>query len=139
MLVHAMRNRAVCLMAVLLAACSHVDEVTPRQYVGLVVGHSSQLKIEIAKSLIANPGKPVPQAGALQLPPPSGLTPMKFDFGWVTAGGVIVIQNVKFAVVVLQEPALDQGKVTWSCIVHPAEAKPNLCGSDYQNELLQNK
>ncbi|TCP10602.1 hypothetical protein EV674_1642 [Simplicispira metamorpha] len=136
---HTMRKWAIFLMAVLVAACNHVDEVTPRHYVGLVVGHSAPLKIEIAKSLIANPGKPVPQAGPLQLPPPSGLAPMKFDFGWVTTGGAIVIQNTKFAVVVLQEPTLDQGKVTWSCIVQPAEAKPNLCGSDYQDGLLQNK
>lgn len=63
----------------------------------------------------------------------------EFDFGWVTTGGAIVIQNTKFAMVVLQEPTLEQGKVTWSCIVHPTEAKPNLCGSDYQNELLQKK
>ena len=75
--------------ALLVAACSHVDEITPRSYVGLVVGHAGPLKIEIAKSLFANPGKPVPQAGELKLPPPPGLIPMKFDFGWVTAGGAI--------------------------------------------------
>ena len=134
-----MKSWAIFLFAVLVAACSHVDEVTPRGYVGLVVGHSAPLKIAIAKSLIASPAKPVAQAGPLQLPPPTGLAPMKFDFGWVTTGGAIVIQNTKYAVVVLQEPILDQGKVMWSCVVHPAEAKPNLCGSDYQNSLLQNK
>lgn len=139
MLMYTMRMRAMVLIAVLVAACSPVDEVTPRHYVGLVVGHSAPLKTEITKSLIASPGKPVPQAGPLQLPPPPGLAPMKFDFGWVTTGGAIVIQNTKFAVVVVQEPTLEQGKVTWSCIVHPAEAKPNLCGSDYQNGLLQNQ
>ena len=134
-----MTKTAIFLMAVFVAACSLVDEVTPRHYVGLVVGHSAPLKIEIAKSLIATPGKPVPQAGPLQLPPPTGLAPMKFDFGWVTTGGAIVIQNTKFAVVVLQEPTLAEGVVKWSCVVQPAEAKPNLCGSDYQNSLLQNK
>lgn len=139
MLMHTLTKRATLLMAVLIAACSSVDEVTPRHYVGLVVAHSVQLKIEISKSLITSPGKPIPQAGPLQLPPPVGVDAMKFDFGWVTTGGAIVIQNTKFAVVVLQEPTLDQGKVTWSCIVHPVEAKPNLCGSDYQNGLLQNK
>lgn len=139
MFVHTLTKTAFFLAAVLVAACSHVDEVTPRLYVGLAVGHSAPLKIEIAKSLVAFPGKPVPQAGPLQLPPPSGLAPMKFDFGWVTTGGAIVIQNTKFAVVVVQEPTLEQGKVTWSCIVQPAEAKPNLCGSDHQNSLLQKK
>lgn len=123
----------------LAAACDHVDEITPRKYVGLVVGHTGQLKIEIAKSLMTSPGKPVPQAGTLQLPPSPGLEAMKFDFGWVTTAGAIVIQNTKFAVVVLQEPTFDQGKVTWSCVVHPVEAKPKLCGSNYQNGLLQTK
>lgn len=132
------RFALVCIGFVLVA-CGHVDEVTPKKYVSLIVAHTARLKIEIAKSLIANPGKPVPQAGVLQLPPPPGLAPMKFDFGWVTADGAIVIQSTKYAVVVLQEPTLDQGKVKWSCVVHPVEAKPNLCGSDYQNELLKNK
>jgi hypothetical protein len=96
--------------------------------------------MEIAKSLVTNSGKPVPQAGTLKLPQiPGGFRTPEFDFGWVTTGGAIVIQNTKFAVVVLQEPTLDQGKVTWSCIVHPVEAKPTLCGSDYQNGLLQKK
>jgi hypothetical protein len=130
MFIHTMMKRATLLMIALIAACSPVDEITTRKYVGLVVGHTAPLKIEIAKSLIAFPGKPVSQAGPLQLPPPPGLDAMKFDFGWVTAGGAIVVQNTKFAVVVLQEPMLDQGNVKWSCVVHPVEAKPNLCGSD---------
>lgn len=139
MLVHTITRLSALVIAVLLSACSHVDEVTPRTYVGLVVGHSAPLKIDIAKSLITFPGKPVPQAGPLQLPTPTGVEAMKYDFGWVTAGGAIVIQNSKFSVVVLQEPTFDKGKVTWSCVVHPSEAKPNLCGSDYQNVLLQNQ
>ena len=132
---------AIPVLALMLCACDRtiVDEYTPKNFVGLAVAHAAPLKIEIAKSLIANPGKPVPQAGPLQLSPPSGLASMKFDFGWVTTGGAIVIQNTKFAVVVLQEPTLAEGVVKWSCVVHPAEAKPNLCGSDYQNSLLQNK
>jgi hypothetical protein len=134
-----MKGGSVTLLTAFIVACSHVDEVTPRKYVGLVVGHSAPLKIEISKSLLVSPGKPVPQAGQLQLAPPLGLSSMHFDFGWVTSAGVIVIQNTRFDVVVLQEPTLDQGKVTWSCIVHPADAKPNLCGSDYHNGLLQNK
>jgi hypothetical protein len=83
----------------------------------------------IAKSLIENPRKSVPQAGPLKLPPPPGLAPIKFDFGWVTTSGAIVIQSTKFDVVVVQEPSFDQGKVTWSCVVHPTEAKPNVCGT----------
>lgn len=130
MFLYTMMRSVFLSMVAFFAACSPVDEITPRKYVGLVVGHTEPLKIEIAKSLVAHPGKPVPQAGSLQLLPQPGLGAMKFDFGWVTTGGVIVIQNTKFAVVVVQEPVLDQGKVKWGCVVHPVEAKPSLCGSD---------
>ena len=125
--------------ALFLSACSTADEYTPKNYVGLIVGHAAPLKIEIAKALIANPGKPVPQAGALQLLPPPGLAPMKFDFGWVTSSGAIIIQSNKYSVVVVQEPTVAQDGVKWSCVVRPAEAKPNLCGSDYENSTLQRK
>jgi hypothetical protein len=124
-------------VALLGAACSHVDEITPRSYVGLVTGHAAPLKIEIAKALIASPGKPVPPAGALQLPPPPGLIPMKFDFGWVTAGGAIIIQSNVYSVVVVQEPTVVEGSVKWSCVVQPSEAKPDVCGSEHENQLLQ--
>ena len=120
-------------------ACNQPSDYTPRHIAGSYLAHTASLRIEITKSLMADIGKPVPQAGPLKLPQTPGFSTPEFDFGWVTTGGAIVIQNTKFAVVVLQEPTLEQGKVTWSCIVQPAEAKPNLCGSDYQNGLLQNK
>ncbi|QGJ17682.1 MULTISPECIES: hypothetical protein [unclassified Polaromonas] len=116
------------LCVLFLAGCNHVDEITPRSYVGIAVGHTGRLKLEIAKSLLANPGKPVPLAGELQLPPPPGLNPVKFEFGWVTAGGAIIIHSKEYSVTVLQEPRVDQGQVKWSCVVRPADAKPNVCG-----------
>ena len=118
-------------------ACSHVDEITPRSYVSLVTGHAMPLKIEIAKALIANPGKPVPQAGALQLKPPPGLIQMKFDFGWVTTGGAIIIQSKEYSVVVVQEPTVVESSVKWSCVVQPPEAKPSICGSEHENQSPQ--
>lgn len=125
--------------ALVVSSCSQVDETTPRNYVGLVVGHAAQLKINIAKSLMANPGKPVPQAGGLQLEPPQGVSPMKFDFGWVTNSGAIIVQSYKYAVTLVQEPTVTQEGIKWTCVVHPAEAKPNLCGSGYENSTLQGK
>lgn len=122
------KSCSILLCALFLTACNHVDEITPRSYVGLAVGHSARLKLEIGKSLLANPGKPVPQAGALQLPPHPGLNSVKFEFGWVSAGGAIFIQSKEYSVTVLQEPRIDQGQVKWSCIVHPVDAKPNVCG-----------
>ncbi len=122
-----------------LVACDHLDEITPKKYVSLIVAHTARLKIEMAKSLVTGSGKSIPQAGELKLTPPAGVEPMKFDFGWVTSTGVIIIQSQKYSVVVIQEPTISLSVVTWSCVVHPVEAKPNLCGSEYENSLLQGK
>lgn len=129
---------ALCVTA-LVVACNHVDEVTPRSYVGLLVGHAAPLKMEIAKSLLASPGQPVPQAGALKLPPPSGVAPLSFDFGWVTATGTVIIQSKEYGVILVQEPIVQQGSVKWGCVVHPTDAKPSLCGSDYQDSVLDKR
>ena len=53
---------------------------------------------------------------------------MKFDFGWVTSGGAIIIQSREYAVTVVQEPVMVQGVVKWTCVVQPTIAKPNVCG-----------
>ena len=133
---HTLKLRSFLSTVLLIAGCSHVDEITPRSYVGLIVGYAEPLRIEISKSLIASPGKSIPQAGLLRLPPPPGLTAMKFDFGWITESGVIIIQSKEYSVVVIQEPAIVQNSVTWNCVVHPSEAKPSLCGSTYENAKL---
>lgn len=119
------------------AACDHVDEVTPQKYVGLVVAHAAPVKMEIAKALRANPGKPVPQAGVLRLATPTGVAPVEFDFAWVTSGGAIVVQSNRYGVVLLQEPVVTPNGIEWSCVVHPATAKPSLCGSSYENSMLK--
>jgi hypothetical protein len=109
-------------------ACSHVDEITPRSYVGLLFGDTKPLRDEIAQALSG--GKAVPSAGTLTLKPRGdGLMVAPIDLGWVTKGGAIVVHNKKYGVVVIQEPMVSQGGVTWSCVVYPVEAKPNLCGA----------
>lgn len=133
------RQGLLVLMSMMLLSCESADEYTPKNYVSLLVANTVPLKVEIAKSLMIHPDRPVAQAGQLQTSLPIGQDSMKFDFGWVTAGGAIIMQNTKFAVLIVQEPTLSGRTVKWSCIVHPVEAKPNLCGSEYQNSLLQNK
>lgn len=121
----------------MLASCDHIDEITPRKYVELVVGHAGRLKIDIARSLSANPQTPVPQAGPLNLAPPPGLDAMTFDFGWVMKNGALIVHSKNYGVTLVQEPIVTKDGVSWTCVVHPAEAKPALCGSDYQNAELQ--
>ena len=118
-----------CLLLLLgSAACSHVDEITPRSYVGLLFGDTTPVRNEIAQALSS--GKAVPNAGSLTLKPRGdGLMVVPVDFGWVTTSGAIVVHSKKYGVVVIQEPTVSQGGVKWSCVVYPAEAKPNICGS----------
>jgi len=116
------------LLFVGIGACSHVDEVAPRSYVGLLVGDTTPVRNEISLALSA--GGVVPNAGALALKPRGdGLSVVPVDFGWVTTSGSIVVHNKKYGVVVIQEPTVSQGSVKWGCVVYPAEAKPNVCGS----------
>lgn len=121
--------RMCCLLLLLGGvACSHVDEITPRSYVGLLFGDTAPLRNEIAQALSS--GKTVPNAGSLTLKPRGdGLTVVPVDFGWVTTSGAIVVHSKKYEVVVIQEPTVSQSGVKWSCVVYPAEAKPNTCGS----------
>jgi hypothetical protein len=122
------RYACCVLLFVGVGACSHVDEVTPRSYVGLLVGDTTPLRNEISQALSA--GHAVPNTGAMTLKPRSdGLRVVPVDFGWVTASGSIVVHSKKYGVVVIQEPTLTQGSVKWGCVVYPSEAKPNVCGS----------
>jgi hypothetical protein len=129
---------SLVLCGLVVTGCSVVDEMTPRDYVGHVVAHAAPLKIAITKSLTANPGNPVPQAGGIQLTPPQGIAPLKVDFGWITHNGVIIIHSNKYAVTLVQEPMMTKDGIDWTCVVEPAEAKPALCGSSYQNAMLRN-
>ncbi|WP_198083619.1 hypothetical protein [Variovorax sp. E3] len=116
------------LLPAILLACSHIDEITPRSYVALVVSDTASLRDEIAQTLVA--GQSVSVRGELAPEPKGeGLKAASVDFGWVTHGGSVVIHNKKYGVVVIQEPILSKEGVTWSCIVYPVESKPNVCGT----------
>jgi hypothetical protein len=105
-----------------------VDEVTPRAYISLVVGDLEQQRQIVAEAL--SKGKAVPIAAPLTSSTAGdGAKAVSFDFGWITASGALVVQSKKYNVILIQEPSISQGKVTWSCVVYPAEAKPKLCGS----------
>jgi hypothetical protein len=110
-----------------IAACDHADEITPRSYVSLLVTDTLALRDQIAQQLLS--GKAISNAGPLTLRPfEPELVVMPVDFGWVTAGGAIVTYSKKYGVTVVQEPTVSSGSVRWSCVVHPADAKPNVCG-----------
>ncbi|CAM8625987.1 hypothetical protein MCEMSHM24_02655 [Comamonadaceae bacterium] len=128
MQIKAIRYIGGLLLFVAVVACSHVDEITPRSYVGLLFGDTKSLRDEIGQALSG--GKTVPNVGTLTLKPrDDGLMVAPIDLGWVTKGGAIVVHNKKYGVVVIQEPIVSQGGVAWNCVVYPVEAKPNVCGS----------
>ncbi|MGW8391825.1 hypothetical protein [Pseudoduganella sp. HUAS MS19] len=113
-------------VAVWLVACSHVDEVTPRGYVLMLDGGLKQQRESIAKALLG--GRKIPIAGPLVWADDGTRTPSAPDYGWIAATGVIVVQSEKYGVLLIEEPSISEGKVTWRCVVHPAEAMPRLCG-----------
>lgn len=113
----------------ILLACDHVDEITPRKYVELIDSMAAPLRGEVAHALAEHPTKNVPMAGGLDPSFLKGL-PVGFDFGWVTQGGVIMIYSEEYRVTYVREPSLVNGVVRWSCVVYPVDAKPALCGGE---------
>jgi len=123
-----MRSLIVVVMVIIFVACDSIDEITPQKYAELIIWQMAPIKTEIEKSLITKPGESVPQAGSLKLLPlPGGIDPMKFNFGWITKNGAIIVQSKKYDVVIVQEPILVNGKFVWSCIVNPKEINPIPC------------
>jgi hypothetical protein len=106
--------------------CSHVDEITPRDFVRIVVAHSTPVRKSIENNIksINNPNM---QAGVLTLPALSGISPPAYDFGWVTRGGALIIQSYQHKVTFIQEPIVQGGNVSWKCVVYPVEAMPSVC------------
>ena len=126
MQIRAILNIACLLILLAGVACSHVDEITPRSFVGMLLSDTKPKRDEIAQALSS--GRAVPQAGVFSLKPRSdGSIVAPIDLGWITTGGAIVVHSKKYGVVVIQEPMVSQGAVVWSCVVYPAEAKPEIC------------
>ncbi|WP_057265824.1 hypothetical protein [Duganella sp. Root1480D1] len=115
----------LAMFAFLIVSCSHVDEVTPRKYLAFVVADLELQRNAISKALLSD--KDVPIAGSLVWRPTDGTKTPPPDFGWITRAGVIFVHNEKFGVILVQEPKIINGKVIWSCVVHPTSAKPKLC------------
>lgn len=111
------------------AACGHVDEITPRAYVALLVVDTADVRDGISQALTK--GEELSIAGPLVLQlHKDGTSTASVDFLWVTKTGAVVAHNKKYGVVLIQEPIISQGNVRWSCTVYPTEAKPNICGTE---------
>jgi hypothetical protein len=123
------RLRYAVLLCVGMAGCEHVDEITPRAYVGMLVADMLPQRDQIAGDLLS--GKPVSAAGPLVFGPAKpGAVATPVEFGWVTVGGAVVTYSKKYGVTVIQEPAVVGGAVNWSCVVYPMEAKPKACRAE---------
>ena len=107
--------------------CEHKDEITSRAYVSLLVADTLPQRKQIALDLLS--GKLISTAGILSpMASAEGALVMQIDFGWVTAGGAVLLNSKKYGVSVVQEPTVVNGRVRWSCVVHPVEFRPNVCG-----------
>ncbi|WP_128099459.1 hypothetical protein [Paracidovorax avenae] len=106
--------------------CTQVDEITPRSYIGLIIGETQSAREEISKSL-AN-GEAIKISGDLKITQAKEKKlQMPVDFGWITKEGSIIIQSKKYDVLLIQEPTISNGSVTWTCISYPKDAAPNFC------------
>jgi hypothetical protein len=124
-----LRRFVSAMLCLSIIGCDHVDEITPRSYVGMLVADTSPTRTAVAQALLS--GKPIPDAGSLALKRRGGSSlVLPIDFGWVTVGGVIVAHNKQYGVVVVQEPIVFSGSVKWNCVVYPVAAKPSVCGED---------
>jgi hypothetical protein len=110
----------VSFLALMVGGCNHVDEVTPRSYVGLLLGQTGHLKAEIAKALIEKRGLSSRQVSEAPQDIP-------VDYVFVTTSGVLISHSRRYGVVVVQEPLLQDGAVIWKCFVYPSEAAPGVC------------
>lgn len=120
-------SAAALALCTVIAACDYTDEMTPRSYASLLVADTLAVRQRIAQEVVA--GRTDSIAGPLTLAPsrPDAVT-IPIDFGWVTREGALVTHSKKYGVTVVQEPVILNGAVKWSCVVHPADARPNVCG-----------
>lgn len=101
-----------------LVACTVVDEITPRSYVGLLWGNTGTIRVQIADDLL---NKRTIKSNPLILSEPNAI---KTDFAWITQGGSIVVRN---NVTVIFEPRQAGNKITWGCITYPEKVAPTFC------------
>lgn len=108
-----------------LTSCSHVDEETPRSLIARIAADTSTHRETIAKELLL--GQRNSLAGNIIPVEINTVKPANIDLGWITKDGTIIIYSKSPEVVLVIEPTVNAKTVTWSCIVHPATAKPNVC------------
>lgn len=116
----------IIIISALCLSCTQVDEITPRSYIGLIIGETQPNREEISRSLSI--GEAIKISGELKINPTKDKRlQMPVDFGWITKEGSIIIQSKKYDVLLIQEPTISNGSVTWTCISHPKDAAPNFC------------
>lgn len=107
-------------------SCNQIDEITPRSYAGMIIGETQSERDEISNSL--SKGEPIKIGGDLKIVPAQDKNlQMPVDFGWITKEGSIIIQSKKYNVLLIQEPTISKGRITWTCISYPKDAAPNFC------------
>lgn len=107
-------------------SCTQVDEITPRSYAGMIIGETQSNREELSRSLSI--GEAIKISGELKINPTKDKRlQMPVDFGWITKEGSIIIQSKKYDVLLIQEPTISDGSVTWTCISYPKDAAPNFC------------
>ncbi|WP_152033845.1 hypothetical protein [Paracidovorax avenae] len=92
----------------------------------MIIGQTQSKRDEISNSL--SKGVPINVGGELKIAPTQDKNlQMPVDFGWITKEGSIITQSKKYNILIIQEPTISKGGITWTCITYPKDAAPNFC------------
>lgn len=80
------------LFALIITACGHVDEETPRGFVSRVVVDTQQERNQIASELLAG-RKSIHLAGPLILKNRDNIKSAAIDFGWISTTGTLIAHS----------------------------------------------
>ncbi len=118
----------VIAMFCFITACSHVDEETPRSFVSRVVTETHGLRGKISSDLLAGK-RDVSISGSLSTSMTEKNLAAQIEFGWISSAGVVIVYNKDRSTLVVLEPHLDNGVVSWGIIVSPKAATPSIYAS----------
>jgi len=130
MIVNVLQNKYAIsiVLLVLLTGCEIRDEISPRNFAGIVLKETFPLRSTISDDL-ANYKKVVNLKKNYFIENTEYSKNALIDFGWITDSGAIIAYNKKLSTIVVLEPVEVEGKIDWECVVYPQNAQPKVCDS----------
>lgn len=93
-----------------------------------VITETVDLRGKISSELLAGKQN-VSVAGPLSLPAGERGGVVQFEFGWISSTGAVVVYAKDRVTLIVLEPHVEKGGVSWKCITYPREANPTIYAS----------